>query len=151
MLAHMMQAMKHASSFSERIVKRYYLDGDLNCAEALLYGANERYKLGLKQECLLVSAGFGGGMGIQSVCGALTGAIMALGVLFVENRSHEGEVMKQLAGEYLDIFASRHGSILCSDLKDTHFTEELRCAAVVAGAAELLEEFIEKNRELRIR
>lgn len=143
--------MKQTTPFTERTVHRYYLDGDLNCAEAVLYGSNEHYRLGLDSHGLLLSAGFGGGMGIESVCGALTGALMALGVLFVEQRAHEGEAMKCLAGEFLQKFAELHGSIMCRDLKEAHFDERKRCAAVVRMAADLLESFIEEKQELRVR
>ncbi|MFA5354803.1 MAG: C-GCAxxG-C-C family (seleno)protein, partial [Thermodesulfovibrionales bacterium] len=46
-------------------------DLKLNCAEKILHGANEVYDLGLDREALKLARGMGGGMGIESVCGAL--------------------------------------------------------------------------------
>ena len=40
-------------------------DRDFNCAEKMLYGANEAYRLGLSPEALKLAAGFGGGMAIE--------------------------------------------------------------------------------------
>ena len=37
---------------------------DLNCAEKILYGANEIYDLGIDKNDLKMAAGFGGGMGV---------------------------------------------------------------------------------------
>ena len=74
---------------------------DYNCAEKILYGANQAYNLGLDQKALKVSAGFGGGMGLSLVCGALTGAIMVLGVMFVKEKAHESTRIKDLTQELL--------------------------------------------------
>lgn len=69
---------------ADLIKKGYGEKENLNCAEKILYASNEAYNLGLDKKALKLSAGFGGGMAIESVCGALTGAIMVLGCLFVK-------------------------------------------------------------------
>lgn len=46
---------------------------DLNCAEKILYGANWAYNMKLPGEALKLAAGFGGGMGVESSCGVITG------------------------------------------------------------------------------
>ena len=38
---------------------------DLNCAEKILWGANNAYNLGLDREALKLASGFGGGMAIE--------------------------------------------------------------------------------------
>ena len=50
---------------------------------------NVAYKLGLDKEALKLASAFGGGMGIEDKCGALTGALMVLGKLFVKEKAHE--------------------------------------------------------------
>ena len=62
----------------KKIEEYYSKERDLNCAETILYAANDAYRLGLDKNALKMAAGFGGGMGIDSVCGALTGGIMVL-------------------------------------------------------------------------
>ncbi|MHA2428572.1 MAG: C-GCAxxG-C-C family protein [Candidatus Hermodarchaeia archaeon] len=47
-----------------------------------------------------------------NVCGALTGALMALGLKFGDDREKANEV----AGKFLSEFKSLHGSIICSEL-----------------------------------
>ena len=79
----------------ELLVKGYGNTMDLNCAEKIVYGANWAYDLKLAPESLKLSAGFGVGMGVESVCGALTGAIMVLSHLYVKQNSHESTRMYQ--------------------------------------------------------
>ena len=56
---------------------------DLNCAEKILYGANWAYNMKLPGEALKLAAGFGGGMGVESSCGVITGGVMVLSSLYV--------------------------------------------------------------------
>jgi hypothetical protein len=72
----------------ELMEQGFYLKNDLNCAEAILYGANQVYGLGLSSDCLRLSAAFGGGMGVESVCGVVTASLMVLGYMFVEHHAH---------------------------------------------------------------
>ena len=58
---------------------------DLNCAEKILYGANWAYNMKLPAEALKLAAGFGGGMGIESSCGVITGGVMVLSSLYEKN------------------------------------------------------------------
>jgi C_GCAxxG_C_C family probable redox protein len=128
---------------AELIRTGYGIDEDLNCAETILYGANIVYQLGLDGGDLKVAAGFGGGMAIESVCGALTGAIMVLGRLFVEERAHESSRIKDLTQELFDSYTEEMGSIYCAPLKEAHRTETLKCRIVILKAAEILDGIIE--------
>jgi C_GCAxxG_C_C family probable redox protein len=77
------------------LLKGGYAKGkDLSCTEQILYGANEVYDLGLDKNGLLLSAAFGGGMGSGDKCGAIPGALMVLGRMFVEDRAHESGKIK---------------------------------------------------------
>jgi len=120
---------------------------DLNCAETILWGANQVYDLGLEPRVLRLASGFGGGMGIEATCGALTGALMVLGLLFTRERGHQSPRVKELCVEFLEAYRCEMGSIDCRPLKDAHRTEELKCRPVVHKAALLLERLI--ARELR--
>ncbi len=67
------------------------------------------------QTALKVSAGFGGGMYLGSVCGAVTGGIMAIGL------KHGGlgpASMKTaiMVRDFADRFKAQHKSINCPDL-----------------------------------
>lgn len=112
---------------------------DFNCAEKILYGANKVYNLGLKKESLKLSAGFGGGMGIESICGALTGAIMVLSHAFVKEVAHEGELIKNTTRQYLEEFKHEMSSIDCSILKNLYRTDDKKCNEIILKAAQILD------------
>lgn len=118
---------------------------DLNCAEKILYGANIAYNLGLDKRALKLAAGFGGGMAIEDKCGALTAGIMVLSILFVEDRAHESDRIKDLTKELFDEYKSEMGSIDCAPLKEKHRTEELKCKNVILKAAELLDRIVTRE------
>lgn len=88
--------------------------GGYNCAESALAGVLGR------RDCLDAAAGFGGGMGRSgSVCGALTGAIMGIGLAMkVRDRDavHDYAALQDLVAELLDQFGQQFGSTLCRDL-----------------------------------
>jgi len=128
-----------------------------NCAQSVLfaYAAD----LGLDPvDALKVSSGFGGGMGrIQSVCGAVTGAFMAIGCRFGKIREGDTAAKEKtytLVKRFAEEFRRVHGSILCSDIvgcdlntpegrkyyKDNNLTE--KCARCVGDSAGLLRSYL---------
>ncbi|SHI59032.1 C-GCAxxG-C-C family (seleno)protein [Lutispora thermophila] len=124
-------------------VKKYYnKDYDLNCAEAILYAANETYKLNLDKNALKTMAAFGGGMAIEETCGALTGALAVLGILFVKDKAHESDRIKELAKEFFKRFQSKLSTDNCKKLKELYRNDEERCSYIVFNAAEILNEMI---------
>ncbi|MDD2397426.1 MAG: C-GCAxxG-C-C family (seleno)protein [Tissierellia bacterium] len=132
---------------SELIKNGFGEKEDLNCAEKILWGANTAYNLGLDKEALKLASGFGGGMAIQDKCGALTAAIMVLGKLFVKERAHESEKIKELTIELFDEYNREMSSIDCKPLKEMYRTEELKCSNVILKAAEILDTIV--MRELK--
>ncbi|WP_285943197.1 C-GCAxxG-C-C family (seleno)protein, partial [Faecalibaculum rodentium] len=69
--------------------EKYYREGGYNCAESVLHAANEYYGLGLHEHDMRCMAGFGGGMFVGSVCGALVGAQAALSAMIIEVKAHD--------------------------------------------------------------
>jgi C_GCAxxG_C_C family probable redox protein len=118
---------------------------DLNCAEKILWGANTAYNLGLNRNDLKLASGFGGGMGIEDKCGALTASIMVLGRLFVKERAHESTKIKELTKELFEEYKKEMGSIDCAPLKEKYKTEELKCRNIIAKAAEILDRIVERE------
>ena len=127
---------------SELVEKGYGEEHDLNCAETILWGANAVYDLGLDRNALRLAAGFGGGMGVEATCGALTGAVMVIGRMFTRDRGHESQRVKELCVGFLEAYKARMGSIDCAPLKARYRSEELKCRTVVLQAARILEELI---------
>lgn len=125
-------------------VKKYYNKEiyDLNCAETILYAANDEYNMNLNKDTLKSVAAFGGGMAIESVCGAITGALAVIGIMYTEQRAHESERIITLTSEFLDKFQIILKSINCKELKELYKTENLRCSIMVNEAAMILDEMI---------
>lgn len=127
--------------------KALYGGRSFNCAEKILRGANEVYGLGLTDADARVAAAFGGGMGIQSVCGAVTGALMALGLECTEDLA-KGSDVKERGKELISRVEARLGSIQCSDLKPIHYVDDpaITCDAVTQAVAEVLDEMMAEIR-----
>ncbi|KPU45888.1 putative redox-active protein [Oxobacter pfennigii] len=131
----------------EMVNKYYDKSYDLNCAETLLYAANEEYDLNMDKKALKIAAGFGGGMAVEGDCGALTGAIMALGVMFVEKQAHESDRIKTLTKEMIQKFNEKLKSVNCKELKSMYRNDEIRCTDIVYAAAEALDEIVSRERK----
>lgn len=112
---------------------------DYNCAEKILYGANIAYNLGLSPEALKLSAGFGGGMGIESVCGVLTAATMVLSHKYVKNVAHESNKIKEINQKLFREFFEEMNSIQCSYLKRIYRKEDIGCFDIVVKASQILD------------
>ena len=96
----------------------HFLSG-CNCAQSVLlsYADDLQYSEELAKR---ISAGFGGGMGKQQeTCGAITGAIMVLGMMKGEQGNKNDELQTftyDLVKELLDRFKVDHGTTRCMDL-----------------------------------
>jgi C_GCAxxG_C_C family probable redox protein len=128
---------------ADMIATYYSPEHDLNCAEAMLYAANDVYRLGLTRETLHAVAGFGGGMAIEETCGALAGAVAVMGILLVEDRAHESERLKESVKDFFRQYEKQMGTINCKLLKDQYREEDpVKCRVIVREAAKLLEEIL---------
>ncbi len=126
----------------ELIQDGYGIKDDLNCAEAILYGANQVYHLNLNPDSLKLAAAFGGGMAIESICGVLTASLMVLGKLFVPDVAHKHP---EISKELFNTFEKEMGDILCKPLKDNYRTEEKKCRDVILKAAEILDKIVARE------
>ncbi|WHH56978.1 C-GCAxxG-C-C family (seleno)protein [Petroclostridium sp. X23] len=126
----------------EKAVKYYSKEYDLNCAETMIYAANEEYQMNLSKETFKTMAAFGGGMAIEDVCGAVTGAIAVLGILFTVDRAHESDRMKLLTSEFINKFDKALSTINCKKLKDMYKNDDVRCIKMIEAAADILDEIV---------
>ena len=127
------------------IMNDFGKEEDYNCAEKILYGANEVYNLSLPKEALKLSAAFGGGMGIESTCGALTGAVMVLSSMYVEDIAHESKEIKDLTTKLFEEFEKEMESIQCKELKAKYRKEDIGCKNIILAAAKALDKIIGEN------
>lgn len=124
----------------------------LSCSQAILatYGP----QLGLDWETAIkVSSAFGGGMSRTGVvCGAVTGALMVIGLTSDVNDITAKDKVYDQSQVFCTQFKERHGSICCKDLlgydistpegrsmiKEKNLPQTI-CACFVRDAAEILE------------
>lgn len=144
------------------IAKNNFLNG-LNCSQSVVSAFCEDFGID-KETALLISSGFGGGMGrLREVCGTVSGMFMVLG--FAEGNSKPDNTAK--AQLYKDIqalateFSENNGdTIICRDLlglriqgKDTPTPSERtkayykgrKCADLCEYSADLLDRFLKEN------
>ncbi len=126
-----------------------------NCAQSVLAAFAERYDLPA-ETALRIAASFGAGMArAGEVCGALTGALMVLGLQYGSDHPEGKEEMYRLAREFMEQFEARHGSMLCKQIigYDISMAEGLQaareqnlfasiCPAVVDATARALNEYL---------
>ncbi len=135
-----------------------YFDQHLNCAQATFAPFAERLGLDL-ETALKIATPFGGGMGHSGqICGAVSGALMAIGLargIAVYDREKK-YACYALAETFLDRFKERHGEITCPgllklDIGDPDDLEKARtldvfhtlCPGFVGDAASLAAELLE--------
>lgn len=119
---------------------------DLNCAECIMYAANEEYDLNLSKETLKVMSGFGGGMAIGDVCGVITGSIGVIGIVFTEVSGHKSPKVREMTKEFINKFEEKLGYNKCVDLKK-EYVKVKKCTLMIETGADILEEIILKEKQ----
>ena len=132
-----------------------------NCAQAVLGAFCEEGELDISI-AFKIANGFGGGIRYGEVCGAVTGAVMAIGLkcgFFREKDFEQKKFCYRKTEEFLDTFKKENGSTLCRDLlgidinsPDDFKKPEIRelfstvCPKMIAAAVRIIEnmEFIRR-------
>lgn len=142
----MMDRSQHARSL--------FLSG-YNCAQSVLltFAPDLHYSRELAQK---IASGFGGGMGkTQHTCGAVTGAIMVLGLIKGEQVNNNEELksesyksVKELMGEFTAAFRTTNcGELIGCDLNtpegSAKFKEDKIMENVCAGCVEKAVQIVE--------
>jgi len=111
--------MSEAADLAEK-----YFDGGFNCAEATL-GALAIHFGKTAPNIPSIATAFGGGMArTRNICGAVSGALMALGLLYGRSHSHDDrDRCYALASELIRDVQSRSGSINCYELTGLDFSQ----------------------------
>jgi C_GCAxxG_C_C family probable redox protein len=108
---------------------------DFNCAQSVFVAFAPQ--LGMDEsQVLKLASPFGGGVARRGqTCGAVTGALMVLGLAQGADTPAGKEDAYRLGQEFLQRFESRHGTILCRELIDCDIsTPEGRQQAREKGA-----------------
>ncbi len=93
--------------------------GGFNCSQSVLLSHCE--ELGLEKETALkLACGFGGGMALTGeACGAVTGALMLIGLAYGKCRPEDNAAKEKtyaLVREFSERFKAMNGSINCTEL-----------------------------------
>jgi C_GCAxxG_C_C family probable redox protein len=141
---------------TESAIKRSleYFGSEYNCAQAVLTSILEEKGL-MFDEAVHVAAGLGGGIcGLGLTCGAVSGAVLAIGVLNGQKVSNKGKDRGEtykLSREFIDRFREEFGTEVCSGLIGYDITDPVQrkkaqdeevfkqvCPPAVEGAARIL-------------
>ncbi|MCD8036183.1 MAG: C-GCAxxG-C-C family protein [Clostridiales bacterium] len=146
-------------AMAEEISRGYFRQG-LNCSECVVRTFMDMHDSDLPESVIRMASGFGGGMGhTKNTCGAISGAVMALGM--EKGRDpFESDDMKEriqkLQGEVYPIFGEmvneikdEYGTLICSELSDPHgdFEGKARkknCMQIIAYCAGIAEKYANK-------
>jgi len=143
-------------STREEKALEYFANGNsYNCAQSVLGVFCEENGLD-KNVAFKIANGFGGGVRNGDVCGAVSGAVMVIGLkcgFFVEKDFAQKGFCYRKTEEFLHEFKKENGSTICRDLLgvDIRSSEDFRkpevrelidtvCPRMVASAVHILEQ-----------
>lgn len=144
--------------------KQNFRDG-LNCSESVFKAIIDTGVTSLPPEAVAVATGFGGGMGLAgNNCGALVGAVMAVGAVHGRTNPLEGEFQQRVDRLYGNPglyrffngmsheFKEKFGALDCKTLNKDYpeWMDKNRfrqCMKMVVDAAGMAMEYIEKGKE----
>ncbi len=108
-----------------------YRSGRMHCAEAALVALKNGFRPELPDEVVQLAAGFGGGSGTGCICGAVSGATMALGLIFPDDKRR----VKRLTQELHRWFKEQYGATCCKVVLANHKGICAELTGQVAGQA----------------
>lgn len=136
-----------------------FLEG-YNCAQAVAVAFTDVTGMD-KKEAAKLAAPFGGGMGrMREVCGAVSGMLMVLGILYGYDNSDADDKKKELYQQVQQLaeqFREENGSIICREIlknppsdpnpspRTAEYYAKRPCAKMVMTAARLMDEFIAQH------
>ena len=118
-------------------------DEGFNCAQCVLCACGKYTGLG-RAAALSVSCGFGGGVRCGEICGAISGAVMAIGAASRLSEQPGREDMARVAAltkQCTGAFRERYGAVRCLDLKRAGIS----CDELIAFGAETAEKIINET------
>ena len=120
----------------------------LYCSQAVFGAFGEKYGME-KTLAYKISCGLNSGVRCADVCGAVSGAILVIGLKYGDDKA----VCNLKTEEYIKIFEEKNGSIICRDLLDCDITTpdgkekaetenlfKTRCLDMVISAAQILDD-----------
>ncbi|MFP4548601.1 MAG: C-GCAxxG-C-C family protein [Fidelibacterota bacterium] len=112
-----------------------------NCAQVVFAAYADLFDIPEKA-ALQIAAGFGAGIGhTENICGAISGAIMLIGLKNYKNFGslEAKEKIYQLSAEFVEAFEDVHESDNCEVLLDLKEKKGIECREYIKTACELFE------------
>ena len=120
-----------------------------NCAQAVACTFCKEFGVD-EQELFRIAEGFGLGMGMMEMCGALSGMMMVIGLAnsvgdLKKGMPTKGSTYKQVKDQ-VQKFKEKNGSYLCRELKGVETGKVLcSCPQCIMDAVALTEEYLKKH------
>lgn len=135
-----------------------YHDQGYNCAQSVLAAFSDRLDLS-EETALRIAAGFGGGAGTGELCGAVTGAVMALDLIAGGDVTSNPALGKRRAAARAkalqERFREQFAALRCTELlrnekeEPSEAVKELgvtnHCAVMIASAVEIAENLLKEE------
>ena len=102
-----------------KIAQDYYRNGDFYCSEAVVKTIIDEFQIDVSEDVIKMASGFPVGMGgMGCTCGALTGGVMAIGLVYGRSQGKDPKVNKamELSAKLYQIFCERHKVSCCKVL-----------------------------------
>ena len=136
-----------------------YFENNFNCSQAVF--TTFATELGLEEELALkIATQFGGGARKGEMCGAVSGALMVLGLKYGHCHGDDGEEKKRaykIAEDFMNRFIAEKKTVVCRELlgydisktEDMEKIQELKlfrttCPEMIRYATKIVEEMIEE-------
>lgn len=131
-------------------------DKGFNCAQSVLAAFADQIALP-EPELMSLAGGFGAGTGTGELCGAVSGAVMALGLMTPVDMDEPVASKKrtlELSKEFQRRFVEKFEAIRCRDLLQKQFAPDARtpaavelgitahCAVMIVTAVEIVEQML---------
>ncbi|MDK9716682.1 MAG: C-GCAxxG-C-C family protein [Trichlorobacter sp.] len=118
-------------------------ESGLHCAESVASAITHLFCPEQTEIACRMATGFGGGMAgsRQEACGALTGGVIAIGLLCGRaTPDQDREPAYQVTTAYRERFIAQFGASICQTLRDNFSTHDTRtaCRSLTAEAAGIL-------------
>ncbi|ADK16989.1 MULTISPECIES: C-GCAxxG-C-C family (seleno)protein [Clostridium] len=105
-----------------------------NCAESIIKAFNRDNNLNIP---VSIASPFGLGMAVQSTCGAVTGALMAMGSVKGRNEASVQNKSRKIAKEIMNKVTEKYGTFECSKLKQ----KGISCDEIIDYTYEILKDY----------
>ncbi len=102
-----------------KIAEDYYRNGDFYCSEAVVKTIIDEFQIDVSEDVIKMASGFPVGMGgMGCTCGALTGGVMAIGLVYGRSQGKDPKVNKamELSAKLYQIFCEHHKVSCCKVL-----------------------------------